>query len=93
MATATTTPRLESLRSAKLKEALTGYGFVQLGLNRISLGVFDFNPRARRAYEKAGFVAEGTEREALRHGDGWIDPTVMSVLAREWTVHRGHPRL
>jgi multiple sugar transport system permease protein len=28
MATATTTPRLESLRSAKLKEALTGYGFV-----------------------------------------------------------------
>ncbi|MGW7362385.1 GNAT family N-acetyltransferase [Streptomyces sp. NPDC054841] len=72
---------------------IIGYGFGQLGLNRISLGVFDFNPRARRAYEKAGFVAEGTEREALRHGDGWIDATVMSVLAREWTVHRGHPRL
>ena len=28
MATATTTRRLESLRSARLKEALVGYGFV-----------------------------------------------------------------
>lgn len=71
---------------------IVGYAFEQLGLNRISLGVFDFNPRARRAYEKAGFVAEGTEREALRHEDGWIDATIMSVLAREWAVHRGRPR-
>lgn len=70
---------------------IIGYGFERLGLNRISLSVFDFNPRARRAYEKAGFVAEGTEREALRHEDGWVDATTMSVLAREWAVHRGRP--
>lgn len=70
---------------------ITGYGFERLGLNRISLSVYDFNPRARRAYEKAGFVAEGTEREVLRHEDGWVDATNMSVLAREWAVHRGRP--
>ncbi|MEV1050845.1 GNAT family protein [Streptomyces sp. NPDC059017] len=70
---------------------VTGYGFERLGLNRISLSVYDFNPRARRAYEKAGFVAEGTEREVLRHEDGWVDATNMSVLAREWAVHRGRP--
>jgi hypothetical protein len=37
-----------------------------LGLHRISLDVFAFNPRVRRAYEKAGFVAEGVLRDALR---------------------------
>ncbi|WP_322973301.1 GNAT family N-acetyltransferase [Actinacidiphila soli] len=37
---------------------IVGYGFERLGLHRISLGVFAFNPRARRAYEKAGFAAE-----------------------------------
>ncbi|CAM5332873.1 acetyltransferase [Streptomyces spiroverticillatus] len=68
------------------------HAFETLGLNRVSLGVYAFNPRARRAYEKVGFVAEGTEREALwTEEDGWVDSTYMSVLAREWAVHRGHP--
>jgi RimJ/RimL family protein N-acetyltransferase len=65
---------------------IVGHGFEQLGLNRIALGVFNFNPRAIRAYEKAGFVAEGTEREALLHEDEWIDATYMSILAREWAA-------
>ncbi|WP_329117523.1 GNAT family N-acetyltransferase [Streptomyces sp. NBC_01465] len=65
---------------------IVGYGFGQLGLNRIALGVFDFNPRARRAYEKAGFVVEGVEREALLHDGQWIDSVSMSILAREWTA-------
>ncbi len=72
---------------------IVGHGFEQLGLNRVALGVYDFNPRARRVYEKAGFVAEGTEREVLLHEGEWIDATSMSILAREWTAHRGRPRL
>jgi RimJ/RimL family protein N-acetyltransferase len=68
-----------------------GYGFERLGLHRIELKVFAFNPRARRAYEKVGFVAEGVLREVLRDGDGWIDATVMSILAPEWARHRGRP--
>lgn len=70
---------------------IVGYGFEHLGLHRISLGVYSFNPRARRAYEKAGFRAEGVLRESLRYGDEWIDATVMSILADEWAAHRGHP--
>jgi RimJ/RimL family protein N-acetyltransferase len=63
---------------------IVGYGFEELRLHRISLEVYSFNPRARRAYEKAGFVAEGVLRDAL-HWDGeWIDATVMSILALEW---------
>lgn len=61
-----------------------GYGFERLGLHRISLEVYDFNPRARRVYDKVGFVAEGVLRDALRWGEEWVDATVMSILAPEW---------
>jgi RimJ/RimL family protein N-acetyltransferase len=70
---------------------IVGHGFERLGLHRISLEVYAFNPRARRVYEKVGFVAEGVLRDALRDGDEWVDATVMSILAPEWAVHRGHP--
>ena len=63
---------------------IVGYGFEHLGLHRISLEVYAFNPRARRAYEKAGFRAEGVLRESLRYNGEWVDATVMSVLASEW---------
>ncbi|MEV4413344.1 GNAT family protein [Catellatospora sp. NPDC049609] len=68
-----------------------GYGFEQVGLHRIGLEVFAFNPRARRVYEKVGFVAEGVLREVKRDGDGWVDATVMSILSHEWERHRGCP--
>ncbi|GAA2368343.1 acetyltransferase [Catellatospora methionotrophica] len=68
-----------------------GYAFERLGLHRVELEVFDFNPRARRVYEKVGFVAEGVLREVLRDGDGWVDATVMSILSHEWERHRGRP--
>jgi RimJ/RimL family protein N-acetyltransferase len=68
-----------------------GYGFEHLGLHRISLDVLNFNPRARRVYDKLGFVAEGVLREEHRWGDQWIDVTVMSILASEWQQHHGRP--
>lgn len=70
---------------------IVGYGFETLGLDRISLEVYAFNPRARRVYEKVGFVAEGVLRHALRWDGERIDATVMSILAHEWAAHRGHP--
>ncbi len=70
---------------------IVGYGFEQLGMHRISLEVYSFNPRARRVYEKAGFRAEGVLRESLRYGRERIDATVMSILSSEWAEHRGHP--
>jgi RimJ/RimL family protein N-acetyltransferase len=70
---------------------IVGYGFEQLGLHRISLEVYAFNPRARHVYEKVGFVAEGVLRDELRWEDQWIDATAMSILAPEWNGHHGHP--
>jgi RimJ/RimL family protein N-acetyltransferase len=63
---------------------IVGYGFEQLGLHRISLEVYAFNPRARRLYEKVGFVAEGTLRHALYWDGERVDATVMSILAPDW---------
>ena len=70
---------------------IVGYGFQRLGLHRISLEVYAFNPRARRAYEKVGFRVEGVLRESLRYNGEWIDATVMSILAAEWPADPGHP--
>jgi RimJ/RimL family protein N-acetyltransferase len=54
-----------------------------LGLHRVELGVFAFNPRARRVYEKCGFVLEGRRRDALRRDGEWHDELVMGVLATD----------
>jgi RimJ/RimL family protein N-acetyltransferase len=67
---------------------IVGYGIEELGLHRIDLGVYAFNPRAQRAYEKAGFVTEGVKRDALRWDGEWIDEIMMSVLAPEWKALR-----
>ena len=72
---------------------IIGHAFEQLSLHRVSLHVFAFNPRARRAYEKAGFVAEGVERQTLLHAGEWIDAVRMSILAHEWAAHHGRPGL
>ncbi|GHE62210.1 hypothetical protein GCM10017771_85520 [Streptomyces capitiformicae] len=70
-----------------------GHAFERLGLHRVSLEVFTHNPRARRAYEKAGFVAEGIERQTLWQDGEWIDAVRMSILAPEWAAHRGRPEI
>jgi RimJ/RimL family protein N-acetyltransferase len=66
------------------------YAFATVGVHRIELQVYDFNPRARHVYERVGFVHEGTMREALR-GDGqWIDCHLMGMLASDWDrLHAG----
>ena len=59
------------------------HAFDVVGLNRVELEVYDFNPRARHVYEKVGFVHEGTKRQAL-HWDGqWVDAHLMAMLAED----------
>jgi RimJ/RimL family protein N-acetyltransferase len=70
---------------------LLGHAFERLGLHRVGLEVYAFNPRAARAYEKVGFVREGVRRDALRFDGEWVDAIVMAVLDHEWAAHHGHP--
>lgn len=59
------------------------HGLRTMGLHRIRLEVYDFNPRARHVYEKVGFVHEGTGREALWFDGAWIDVHYMAILATD----------
>ncbi|NKY37468.1 GNAT family N-acetyltransferase [Nocardia speluncae] len=67
---------------------IVAYGLQELGLHRITLQVYAFNPRARHVYEKVGFRLEGTGRDALRFDGDWIDVHYMAALATdpEWAV-------
>ena len=64
---------------------IVAYGFDVLGLHRIELSVYAFNPRAIRTYEKAGFTAEGVRRDAFKFEDEWIDVIDMARLATDPT--------
>ena len=59
---------------------IVSYGFREMGLHRIQLGVAPFNPAGIRAYEKAGFVEEGRLRESVLHDGRWYDEVLMSIL-------------
>jgi RimJ/RimL family protein N-acetyltransferase len=65
------------------------YGFLELNLRRISLGLHAYNERALKSYEKCGFVMEGRMR-----GEGWrdgvhYDSLWMGILREEWAAQAG----
>ena len=63
---------------------LVDFGFGELRLERIYLHVFDFNVRARRSYEKAGFQVDATLRHARFHRGQHHDVHLMSILRDDW---------
>lgn len=67
------------------------HAFTAVGLHRVELEVYAFNHRARHVYDSVGFVHEGTKRDALHTGDGWVDAHIMGILAGEWARHHGRP--
>jgi RimJ/RimL family protein N-acetyltransferase len=65
-------------------KVLLRFAFEELNLHRVNLSVFEYNPRAIRCYEKAGFQHEGRQREALhRAGKRW-DMIYMGILQSDW---------
>ncbi|USQ81185.1 GNAT family N-acetyltransferase [Ornithinimicrobium faecis] len=67
---------------------LIDYAFTHLPLHRIDLEVYAFNPRAQRVYEKAGFVVEGTRREAFEFDGERFDAIIMGQLRSDWEAAR-----
>jgi len=59
------------------------FAFGPLGLRRVSLEVGASNARARRVYDRAGFIVEGVRRQ-VRLVDGvWDDVVDMAMLASD----------
>jgi len=68
----------------KATRLLVRHGFETVGLNRIELEVYSFNPRARRVYENIGFKLEGTRRQALLWDGEAVDAHMMAMLRSEF---------
>lgn len=56
------------------------FAFNTIKLHRLELEVFSFNPRAIRAYEKAGFIKEGVRKEAIKTEEGYADAILMAII-------------
>lgn len=65
------------------------YGFLELNLRRISLGLHAFNERAFKSYQKVGFVLEGRERGILMREGARHDGLIMGILREDWMSARG----
>ncbi|MBM3715417.1 MAG: GNAT family N-acetyltransferase [Actinobacteria bacterium] len=70
---------------------MVDYAFSATDLNRIELDVYDFNPRARHVYERAGFTYEGRKRQAFTFDGTRIDTVVMSILRQDHIGAALHP--
>jgi len=66
---------------------MMAYAFNTLGLHRIELEVYTFNPRAKHVYEKLGFSVEGELRDVLFMDGEFHSATVMSLLEHEFNTH------
>lgn len=65
-------------------QILLRFAFTEVNLWRVTLTVFEYNPRAIRSYEKAGFRHEGHLRSFLdREGRRWHE-LYMGILREEW---------
>jgi RimJ/RimL family protein N-acetyltransferase len=67
-----------------IMNVLLRFAFLEVNLKRVTLTVFEYNPRAIRSYEKAGFRHEGRKRQSLnREGKRWNE-LYMGILREEW---------
>lgn len=60
------------------------WAFRFANLHSVSLQVMEYNERAKRVYERVGFVYEGKSREVVFCGDRYWDSLHYSILDREW---------
>lgn len=63
---------------------IVDYTFQNTTLNQLTLSVFAFNPRAKRVYEKVGFVEDSIDENELEIEGEWIDSINMKLTREIW---------
>lgn len=63
---------------------LLNYAFEVIRLDKVYLGVYEFNEAGLRAYEKAGFRYEGRLKQMLYYEGRYHDEWSMRMLRSEW---------
>ncbi|MBU5454480.1 MAG: GNAT family N-acetyltransferase [Clostridiales bacterium] len=60
------------------------YIFLNTDLKELTLGVYAFNPRAQRVYEKAGFILDSIDKADLEYEGEMIDALNMVLTRKRW---------
>ncbi len=68
----------------QMTKAALKIGFEELGLHRISLGVYENNKAALNCYLKTGFSIEGVSRDILWFKGEYLSMIEMGILEDEW---------
>jgi len=65
-------------------ELLLKHGFINLNLESIYLGVYEYNVSAIKAYEKVGFKYVGKRRHSRIIGNRIYDEIIMDMISEEY---------
>ena len=65
-------------------QILLHYAFEVVRLDKVHLGVYDFNEGGLRSYERAGFRYEGRLRQMIYYEGRYWDEWPMRILRSEW---------
>lgn len=65
-------------------EAILGYGFAKLGLNRVYAYHFSKNTASGRVLQKAGMRHEGVRRQHTLKWGEYLDNEAYGILRSEW---------
>ncbi|MGP4079902.1 GNAT family N-acetyltransferase [Pseudalkalibacillus sp. R45] len=63
---------------------MVDYVFENTILNQLTLSVFDFNSRAKKLYEKVGFIVESIDKDDLEFEGELIDSINMKLTKEDW---------
>lgn len=59
------------------------FGFNELGLHRLWAGIYESNTGSVKAFKKAGFILEGTKKEAVLLDGKWLDCYIYGLVNHE----------
>jgi len=76
---------------AEALQALLGFGFDALELNRVEADIDPRNDASRKAVERMGFVQEGLLRERWLVGGEVCDTALYGLLRRDWLARTPSP--
>ena len=65
-------------------KVLIKFIFEELNMNKIKLGVFSFNERAKACYKKIGFKEEGILKDEIFREGKYNDEIIMALFAKDY---------
>ncbi|WP_261133538.1 GNAT family N-acetyltransferase [Bacillus sp. Marseille-Q3570] len=65
-------------------QLVVDYVFENTNLNQLTLSVFEFNSRAKKLYEKVGFIVDSIDKDELEFEGELIDSINMKLTREDW---------